>query len=304
VGPVAGPVAGTVTALMAVLVTVLLAAAPAAAAAVNIVDDSHVLDVTRVQNEAATLPDPVAVYTTTKFADDKAAFDRETQSKASAPTIVVIAINTQSRHLAIRTGTRSRVTQSAARAATDAFTSTFRSNSDYTAATIAALDSMRGSIARGGGTNARTAHRSGASTYLSGCVCLLLVGVVIALIVFLVRRGRGRRAGRPGGPAGYGPAGYGQPGYGQPGYGQPGYGQPGYGGGQGVNPWLAGGAGAVAGGVLGYELGRMEGEHGDHDSRGYDDGGYGGGGADGDFGGGGGGDFGGGGDSGGGGGDF
>ncbi len=208
-------VTGLVTALIAVLVTVLLAAEPAAAAAVNIVDDSHVLDVTRVQNEAATLPDPVAIYTTTQFADDKAAFDRETQSKASAPTVIVIAINTQSRHLAIRTGSRSRVTQSAAGAATNAFTSSFRGSSDYTAATLAALDSMRGSIARGGGTRSRTTRRSGVSTYLSGCVCLLIVGAVIALIVFLARRspGRFRRGGRFGGQAGYGQPGYGQPGY-------------------------------------------------------------------------------------------
>jgi hypothetical protein len=287
---------GGLTGLLVALATVLLVATPAAAAAVNIVDDSHVLDVTRVQNEAATLPDPVAIYTTTKLADDKAAFDREAQSKVSSPTIIVIAINTQARHLAIRTGTRSRVNESAARAATDAFTSSFRANSDYTAATIAALDSMRASIPRGGGgtSSTRTSHRTGVGTYLSGCVCLLLVAAVIGLVVFAIRRsGRGRRAGRFGGPGGYGPGGYGPANYGQPGYGS-----------SGVNPWVAGGAGAVAGGVLGYELGRMEGEHeqqrDDYDRGGYD-GDFGGGGADADFGGGG---DGGGGDSGGGSGDF
>ncbi len=282
------------TGFLAGLAAVLLMAAPAAAAAVNIVDDSHVLDVTRVQNEAATLPDPVAIYTTTKLADDKAAFDRETQSKVSGPTVVVIAINTQSRHLAIRSGPRSRVTQTDARTATDAFATSFRANSDYTAATIASLDSMRTAIARGGSRttgsgSTRTSHRTSPVTYVSGCVCLLLVVAVIAGIVLLVRRsGRSRRAGRPDGPAGYGPGGYGPTGYGAPGYGQPGYGSP------GVNPWVAGGAGAVAGGVLGYELGRMEGEHDqrqrdDYDNRGGDgyDGDYGGGGADADFGGGG-----------------
>jgi hypothetical protein len=276
---------GGLTGLLAAFATVLLVATPAAAAAVNIVDDSHVLDVTRVQNEAATLPDPVAIYTTAKLADDKAAFDREAQSKVSSPTIIVIAINTQARHLAIRTGTRSRVSQSAAGAATDAFTSSFRANSDYTAATIAALDSMRASIPRGGGgtSGTRTAHRTGVGTYLSGCVCLLLVAAVIGLVVFAVRRsGRGRRAGRFGGPGG-GPGGYGPGGYGPANYGQPGYGS------SGVSPWVAGGAGAVAGGVLGYELGRMEGEHEqrDYDDRGGYGGDFGGGGADADFGGGG-----------------
>jgi hypothetical protein len=276
------------TGFLAGLTAVLVMAAPAAAAPVNIVDDSHILDVTRVQNEAATLPDPVAVYTTTKLADDKAAFDRETQSKVSGPTVIVIAINTQSRHLAIRSGPKSRVTQTDARTATDAFTTSFRANSDYTAATIASLDSMRAAIARSGGRttgsgSTRTSHRTSPVTYLSGCFCLLLVVAVIAGVVLLVRRsGRGRPPGRPGGPAGYGPGGYGPAGYDAPGYGQPGYGSP------GVNPWVAGGAGAVAGGVLGYELGRMEGEHeqrqrDDYDNRGGDGGGGDSGGGSGDF---------------------
>src|SRR4051812_28795711 len=90
-----------------VLATLTLTSGPVQAAVVSIHDDSHVLDVTRVQNDAATLPDPVAIYTTTKDADDKAAFDRETQAKVTAPTVVVIAVNTQSHHLAIRTGAKS-----------------------------------------------------------------------------------------------------------------------------------------------------------------------------------------------------
>jgi hypothetical protein len=288
---------GVLAAIVIGLAVALAPALPAAAAAVAIHDDSHVLDVTRVQNAAASLPDPVAVYTTTKFADDKAAFDREAQAKVSGPTVIVIAINTQSRHLAIRTGPRSRVRQGGADAATQAFVTAFRANSDYTAATIAAIDSLRDSIAQAGGTTqtGRTAHRTGIPAYLSGCFCLLLVGLVIALVVFLVRRSGGR---------GRTPRGFGR----RSRYGAPGGYDPGYGGYQssGVNPWVAGGAGAAAGGLLGYELGRMEGEREAHqrDEYGGDGGGFGGGGADADFGGGGGdfggGDFGGGGDSGGG----
>jgi hypothetical protein len=305
-------VIATVTAAVIVLG---LAAGPAAAAAVSIHDDSHVLDVTRVQNEAATLPHPVAIYTTTKFAEDKAAFDRETQAKVTGPTVIAIAINTQSHHLAIRSGPKSRVKPQDAATATQAFVNAYRANNDYTAATIAALDSLRNAIRNAGPAPAqpRTSHPSGGSA-LGGLLCLvvtvlIVVGVIVAL-VRLTRRSRrsGRGFGSPGGygrsgygqPGGYGP-GYGQPGYGQPGYG-PGYGQPGYGGG-GVNPWVAGGAGAAAGGLLGYELGRMEGReeerhHDQQQDQGSGDSGYGGGGADADFGGGGGGD------SGGGGGDF
>jgi hypothetical protein len=294
---------GVLASVAVALATVLLAAGPAAAAAVSIHDDSHVLDVTRVQNDAATLPDPVAVYTTTKFADDKAAFDRETQAKVTAPTVIVIATNTQSHHLAIRTGAKSRVTQQAAAAATQAFISTYRGSSDYTAATIAALDSMRnatGNSRTGQGAVAKpNAAQSSGGSFIGGLICLLLVVlVIVAAIVVIVRIARRRRQPQQafGPPAGYDPAvGYGQPGYGPPpGYG-PGYGQPGR---SGVNPWVAGGVGVAAGGLLGYELGRMEGEHEERrhevqSDQGSNDSGYGGGGADGDFGdsGGGGGDF-------------
>jgi hypothetical protein len=83
--------------------------------------------------------------------------------------------------------------------------------------------------------------------------------------------GSGCGATRQIGPGGHGP-----------GYAR-GYGQPGR---SGVNPWVAGGVGAAAGGLLGYELGRNEGreeerEHEGRSDQGYDDSGYGGG-ADGD----------------------
>ncbi len=171
---------------------------------------------------------------------------------------------------------------------------------------------------------------------------LLLLGVAA---FFLRNRFGGQRAIMPQQGVGYPPntgPGYGQPGYGQPGYGQPGYG-PGYGQqGSGIGGNIAsGGLGALAGGVIGYEIGKNQGQGGDPgnsnagnmiggDFGGNDPGGiisssggtgngpdfgggssfgggadFGGGGGGADFGGGGGGaDFGGGGDSGGGGGDI
>jgi uncharacterized membrane protein YgcG len=310
---------GALASAFLVLTGPLLAAGPAEAATVSIHDDSHVLDATRIQNEAATLPDPVAIYTTTKYADDKAAFDREAQAKATAPTGIVIAINTQSHHLAIRSGAKSRVNQQAAAAATQAFIDAYRGTPDYTAATVASLASMRTAIAANTPAQAAPARRSASHSSrgvsIGGLLCLVVVvGAVIAL---LLRRRRGPRQG-PGMVAGYdavggyqqpnyGPdPGYGpgyapgyQPGY-QPGYGPgyapgygPGYGQPGR---SGVSPWVAGGVGAAAGGLLGYELARNEDreEEREFEERQYeeraeaanDDNGYsGGGGADGDFGG-------------------
>jgi hypothetical protein len=70
------------------------------------------------------------------------------------------------------------------------------------------------------------------------------------------RYGPGSRApeyGRPPYGPGYDPI---SPGYGRPMYG-PGYSPPP----TGMNPWAAGGLGAVGGGLLGYGLGRMAGEH-------------------------------------------
>ena len=291
--------AGASAALL--VATLVLTGGPAQAATVSIHDDSHVLDVTQVQNAAATLPDPVAVYTTTKDADDKAAFDGETQAKVTAPTVVVIAVNTQLHHLAIRTGAKSRVTQQAAAAATQAFIDSYRGSSDYTAATVAALGSVRTAIQAGGPTRNETQRRttthSSSGVSIGGLLCLLVA--VAGVVALLIRRRRQPRQ-APAQIADYDAmGGYGQPGYGPtagygPGYGPavgygpaygPGYG-PGYGG-PGVSPWVAGGVGAAAGGLLGYELGRngvREEEREEHSDQGDDDGGFGGGGADGDFG--------------------
>src|SRR3954451_16213519 len=197
--PGRGRFIGALASAVTVLATLLLAAGPAEAAEVSIHDDSHVLDVTHVQDKAATLPDPVAVYTTTKFADDKAAFDREAQAKVTAPTVVVIAVNTQSHHLAIRTGPKSRVTQQAAAAATQAFIDSYRGSSDYTAATVAALGSIRTAIQAGGpgrtGPTRRNTAYSSSGVSIGGLLC---VGVLAAVVIAFVLRRRRRPRQVPG----------------------------------------------------------------------------------------------------------
>lgn len=282
----------------AAAMVLLLCTATAWAGPVTINDDAKVLDATQVTNAGNALPYPVQVFTTENNANDNAAFDKEAQSHVNGPTDIVIAINTKSRHLTIRTGRDSHIRNGAPAVA--AFKSAFGSG-NYTGATVAALQSLNSAIGQGGPVRspapARQVHHTSA---MWGLLCPL---IIVALLVFtVVSLFRGRRSGsgmigggmfnRSSAPGPYGPP--------------PGPGGPVYGGGRGMGPGVAGGLGAVGGGLLGYELGKMEGERGERRDQGFDQsGGYvggdsqqwGGGGGDGDFGGGDGGDFGGGGGS-------
>lgn len=289
----------------AAAMVLLLCTATAWAGPVTIHDDAKVLDATQVTNAGNALPDPVQVFTTENDANDNAAFDREAQSHISGPTDIVIAINTKSRHLAIRTGRDSHIRSGGPAVA--AFKGAFGSG-NYTGATVAALQALGNSIGQGAPAHspARPVHHR--SNALWGLLCPLIIVALLVFVVVSLFRGRRSGSGMVGGgffnrssvPGPYPP---------QPGAG-PMYG----GGGRGMSPGVAGGLGAVGGGLLGYELGKMEGEREDRRDQAFDQsGGYyggdsqqwGGGGGDGDFGGGssdfggggGGGDFGGGGGS-------
>ena len=72
------------TAPLAALVAVCTVAAPAWAGTVQIQDDAHVLTVTTVQSDAATLPVGVYIWTTTQDAASKPAFDTDVRNKISA----------------------------------------------------------------------------------------------------------------------------------------------------------------------------------------------------------------------------
>jgi hypothetical protein len=286
--------------LLAVAAAVgLMSTGLASAGPVTLHDDAKVLDAARVSTAANALPDPVQVFTTEKFSDNNAAFDQEAQQHVTGPADVVIAINTKSKHLAIRTGANSHIRDTAPAIA--AFKSAFGSG-DYTAATVASLNSLASTTNQPGpATNrqpapapqAKSDQHSGFSWV--GLLCpILVVGVIVAAVVVVLRRrggGGGGMFNRGGPPAGY------SPGYNEGGA-PAGYG-PGYNQGSGMSRGMAGGlgaaAGAVGGGLLGYELGRMgdrdeedrdRGE--DQSDRGYDQSPqeWGGGGGDADFGGG------------------
>ncbi len=263
---------------------------------VRIYDNAGVLDQNKVQSEASSLPNSIDIYTVNTFNGSKAAFNQETRAKlGNNRDLIVVAIDTVHHHLAIVRGSNVSLSSSQIQSAISAFSGSY-GNGDYTGATLASIDSMRNSLGATGG--------AGGSPF-SGVFGLLCVGglVILGLILlsgFLLRRRMGGY--RDGAPMGtpY------QPPYPQqyPPYPPNSY-PPNYNQGPGMNPWVAGGLGAAAGGFLGYELGKGAGER---DANQQGDGGWAG--ASGDFGGGndGGGDFGGGGggggDFGGGGGDF
>ena len=293
----------------------LLATTPAAQAnTVNISDPAGVLNTNQVRSEAANLPDPISIYTTKTFTGTSSDFDQRTRTHITSPNLIVIAIDTVHHHLAIVGGSNVSLSNSQYNDAVQAFKNAYSSNGgDYTAATIAAIRSLRSSVgaapvAPGNGNNPVPVPSSGGGFFsgLGTLCCIGLLVLVIVGVIFGVMRRRARFGQPVMGPTYQEP--YNQPynqGYPPPTYG-PGYG-PGYNRG-GMNPWAAGGLGAAAGGFLGYELGKEQGEaeareqdQGGNEGGGNDFGG----GASGDFGGGGG-DFGGGagGDFGGGGGDF
>ncbi|MFE2993584.1 hypothetical protein ACFXG4_01045 [Nocardia sp. NPDC059246] len=258
--------------LSAVAGVILLATGTAAAGPVTVHDDSKVLDVTKVTNAALQLTDPVQIFTTEKYSDDRAKFDTETQTHVKNPTDVVLAINTKTKWLTIRTGANSHIRDTTP--AGTAFGNALGSG-DYTGATIAALGALKTAADQAAPTSVKAGNPAPAHQPVAkpeskssgwgwlGLLCpILVIGGIIAAVVAFVRRRRGTP---PPPPAPFGGGGFGG-GYapGGPGYGAPP--PPPYGGGRpGMSPGAAAGLGAVGGalggGLLGYELGRMEGEH-------------------------------------------
>jgi hypothetical protein len=276
----------------AALYLVLILTVTAFASNVIISDQAGVLNQSQVRKAASSLRYPVAIYTLNGFSGSTQQFNqRATNALANHPNMIVIAIDAGKRYLFVTRGRDVPLTSTDTTDARQAFASSFNGG-DYTGATISSLNSLQNSLAAQ--TTARGAsNNNGNGLGVGGClVGLLILG---GLLFFVMRRRR--TAGLAGG-AGLGTSigglfnrqratntNYGQPyqrnyppdgpNYNQspqnayppnnnpnnPGYG-PGYG-PGYPPqqqGKGVNPLAAGGLGAAAGGLLGYELGKNQGD--------------------------------------------
>jgi len=116
----------------------------------HVYDAANVLNVSLVQRDAASLSDPIDIYTTNTFHGSASAFDQRAAGHLTSSRLIVIAIDTLHKHLAIVGGSSVPLSTSQYSSARDAFVNSFRSNQDYTAATIAAIDSLRSSFTTDG----------------------------------------------------------------------------------------------------------------------------------------------------------
>src|SRR5690242_6104866 len=72
---------------------------------VHIYDNANVLNQGQVQSEASTLPASIDIYTVNTFSGSKTDFDQTTRNKlGNNPNLIVMAIDTAHRHLAIVRG--------------------------------------------------------------------------------------------------------------------------------------------------------------------------------------------------------
>ncbi|GCF11501.1 hypothetical protein [Dictyobacter arantiisoli] len=144
-------------------------------------DQAGVLDQGKVQTEGAKLSEPLGIYTTRTFGGDQSALNADASSKVGDAYTIVIEIDVAHRHLSIESGQQSNISNDQASNALDAFRQNIH-GSDYTGATLAAIDALNGTAHNGGG--------------------LEVVGVVIVIIIMAIiisrtrRRGDGRGRGR------------------------------------------------------------------------------------------------------------
>ena len=255
------------------------------AASVQIKDDARVLDVDQVHSTASKLSHPVSISTTPTFNGPKSDFVRSTEQALTDQNAIAIGISVEQRYLVIVAGKQVSLNAEQIAQARQAFAQAYGSNAgangNYTAATLTALQSLQSSLGSGEVDGIPRPLQSLGGVLSNPLIWLLLLAALIVASFFVFRRffGQQNTMNSPMGMSWQERADpkdeYGRidpnPGYGQPGYGRSSYYDPNRYGGpmygpdyqpqRGMSPWAAGGLGAVGGGLLGYGLGRMAGEH-------------------------------------------
>jgi uncharacterized membrane protein YgcG len=175
---------------------------------VKVTDDSHVLskaDKSSLRETAADIeppsssdPEPVWIYTTKDRSGDKKAFDQHyTAMLRKAPdNVIIIAVNTKSRHLIITSGPLSELSDSGADQAREDFTTSFQSDSSYGNALNAALRTIRSSVAEGASSSfspepAPTYPATAGSTHHSGgagIAILVILGIAVLVVISAASR--------------------------------------------------------------------------------------------------------------------
>ncbi len=233
----------------------------------QVYDSARVLNTSQVRSAASHLPNPVAIYTTNAFQGNQADFQRAAIQKLNGnPNTIVMAIDTAHRYIYIARGSNVQLSGTGIDQAVTAFSTSFN-NGNYTNASLAALNSLQGSL----GSPANTANRGGASFSPVWLCCIIPALLILGGVLFGASRrgqGRGMFGGLSRGPSPYRPTV--PPDY-DPYNNQQGpyYGPPQQRG--GINPWAAGGLGAAAGGLAGYELGKRQGEYDSEQNPNYGD---------------------------------
>ncbi|MBE3561902.1 MAG: hypothetical protein IMW89_22175, partial [Ktedonobacteraceae bacterium] len=190
------------------LCLLLLTTVTALANTVHVYDRAGVLDDSRVQSEAQSLPKPVDIYTMSGFNGTMSSFNQEAVRSIRNSDMIVIAIDTSAHHLAIVGGKNVGLSNSQYQDAVKAFSSNYR-NGDYTGATIAALRSLNNAL--GGSGLGGVLPGAGGSIFNGTTLCCLglIVLALIAVFVFARRRRGGfggfGRFGQPTPPPAYGP---------------------------------------------------------------------------------------------------
>ena len=248
-----------------VSVTLMLLSLPALAGRVQLRDPGGLLsqaDVSALQEVAAGYPFDARVLATSEY-ENKADFDRHVRAQVNAPNAVVIGIDRTHRFTSVHFGTGLGVPPSQFKAIEQAGNPHFKEG-NWRAGVEAILKETRQAAHGAAGSTAGEAAKprsTAGMTVFYGLIAVLVVGGLIALVgSVLSRRAREAQLGPPGYPPGAAPGPY-PPGGPPPGYGPGPYG-PGYGGGgSGMGTNIAS---AALGGLAGYQLGKMAGDHHDH----------------------------------------
>ena len=147
------------------------------ASAVRISDPVQVLNVSQVTNEGSKLPYALDIYTTNSYTGSSSDFVARTISvHLTSPKLIVIAIDTTHRFLAIVGGKSVPLSTSQYNAAGSAFKNNVTGN-HYTDATIAAIHSLASSLA------ASDASTSSKSSPISGVAVLWLIIIIVGILI-------------------------------------------------------------------------------------------------------------------------